>query len=201
VLDAQAAAGQPCAHVLPRGRGDAEALRVLRGGDELVVARARAVEEAAQQRVLGVGVRVGEEIIGRWMVKRGTRDAIVVATKVGSARSATSRPPTCRPSAGAYLDERGERVLAVLDAAAAAHEVPVAAVSLAWLAAQPTVVSPIASARTPGQLAELMAISDLELTADELRALDDASASSAVAQDGGALGQDRDLGGGEDLVV
>jgi aryl-alcohol dehydrogenase-like predicted oxidoreductase len=92
-------------------------------------------------------------------------------------------------------------VLAVLDAAAAAHEVPVAAVSLAWLAAQPTVVSPIASARTPGQLAELMAISDLELTADELRALDDASASSAVAQDGGALGQDRDLGGGEDLVV
>jgi hypothetical protein len=46
-----------------------------------------------------------------------------------------------------------------------------------------------------------MAISDLELTADELRALDDASASSAVAQDGGALGQDRDLGGGEDLVV
>jgi aryl-alcohol dehydrogenase-like predicted oxidoreductase len=201
VLDAQAAAGQPCAHVLLRGRGDAEALRVLRGGDELVVARARAVEEAAQQRVLGVGVRVGEEIIGRWMVKRGTRDAIVVATKVGSARSATSRPPTCRPSAGAYLDERGERVLAVLDAAAAAHEVPVAAVSLAWLAAQPTVVSPIASARTPGQLAELMAISDLELTADELRALDDASASSAVAQDGGALGQDRDLGGGEDLVV
>jgi aryl-alcohol dehydrogenase-like predicted oxidoreductase len=115
-----------------------------------VVARARAVEEAAQQRVLGVGVRVGEEIIGRWMVKRGTRDAIVVATKVGSARSATSRPPTCRPSAGAYLDERGERVLAVLDAAAAAHEVPVAAVSLAWLAAQPTVVSPIAARGRPG---------------------------------------------------
>jgi aryl-alcohol dehydrogenase-like predicted oxidoreductase len=91
-----------------------------------------------------------EEIIGRWMVKRGTRDAIVVATKVGSARSATSRPPTCRPSAGAYLDERGERVLAVLDAAAAAHEVPVAAVSLAWLAAQPTVVSPIAARGRPG---------------------------------------------------
>ena len=61
MLDAQAAAGQPCAHVLLRGRGDAEALRVLRGGDELVVARARAVEEAAQQRVLGVGVRVGED--------------------------------------------------------------------------------------------------------------------------------------------
>ena len=78
--------------------------------------------------------------------------------------------------AGAYLDERGERVLAALDVAAAGHDVPVAAVSLAWLAAQPTVVAPIASARTPGQLAELMALDDVELTADELRALDDASA-------------------------
>jgi aryl-alcohol dehydrogenase-like predicted oxidoreductase len=52
----------------------------------------------------------------------------------------------------------------------------VAATSLAWLAAQPTVVSPIASARTPAQLAELMAMTDLELSVDELRALDDASA-------------------------
>ncbi len=81
--------------------------------------------------------------------------------------------------ARAYLDERGERVLSALDAAAAAHEVPVAAASLAWLAARPTVVSPIASARTPAQLAELMAMTDLELTADELRALDEAGAPTA----------------------
>jgi aryl-alcohol dehydrogenase-like predicted oxidoreductase len=78
--------------------------------------------------------------------------------------------------ARAYLDERGERVLAALDAAAAAHDTPVAAVSLAWLAARPTVVAPIASARTPDQLAELMAMEELELSADELRALDEASA-------------------------
>ena len=78
--------------------------------------------------------------------------------------------------ATAYLDERGERVLAALDAAAAAHDAPVAAVSLAWLAAQPTVVAPIASARTPEQLAELMAMVDLRLTDDERRALDEASA-------------------------
>ena len=43
-----------------RGRGHAEALRVLRGGDEAVVVRARAIEEAVQERVLGVGVGVGE---------------------------------------------------------------------------------------------------------------------------------------------
>jgi aryl-alcohol dehydrogenase-like predicted oxidoreductase len=78
--------------------------------------------------------------------------------------------------AGAYLDERGERVLAALDAVAAAHDAPVAAVSLAWLAAQPTVVAPIASARTAQQLAELMAMADLELSADDLRALDAAGA-------------------------
>jgi aryl-alcohol dehydrogenase-like predicted oxidoreductase len=83
--------------------------------------------------------------------------------------------------ARAYLDERGTRVLAVLDEAATAHDVPVAAVSLAWLAAQPTVVSPIASARTPAQLAELMALTDLELTDAELGALDAASAQSAIA--------------------
>jgi aryl-alcohol dehydrogenase-like predicted oxidoreductase len=76
----------------------------------------------------------------------------------------------------AYLDERGERVLVALDTTAAAHDVPAAAVSLAWLAAQPTVVAPIASARTPDQLAELMAMVDLGLSADELRTLDEASA-------------------------
>jgi aryl-alcohol dehydrogenase-like predicted oxidoreductase len=54
--------------------------------------------------------------------------------------------------------------------------VPVAAASLAWLAAQPTVVAPIASARTPEQLADLVAMADLELSADELRALDEAGA-------------------------
>ena len=78
--------------------------------------------------------------------------------------------------ARAYLDERGERVLAALDAVAAAREAPVAAVSLAWLAAQPTVVAPIASARTLDQLAELMAMVDLQLSADDLRALLEASA-------------------------
>jgi aryl-alcohol dehydrogenase-like predicted oxidoreductase len=70
-----------------------------------------------------------------------------------------------------YLDDRGRAVLAVLDEIAAGHEVPVAAVALAWLAAQPTVVAPIASARTPEQLADLLPVLDLTLTDDELRLL------------------------------
>ncbi|WP_062525161.1 aldo/keto reductase [Demequina rhizosphaerae] len=78
--------------------------------------------------------------------------------------------------AGEYLDDRGRRVLAALDAAAEANDVPVAAVALAWLRDQPTVAAPIASARTLEQLEPLLAAMTLELTADEIAALSEASA-------------------------
>jgi aryl-alcohol dehydrogenase-like predicted oxidoreductase len=71
----------------------------------------------------------------------------------------------------AYLDDRGRAVLAVLDEIAAGHRVPVAAVALAWLADEPTVTSPIASARTPEQLADLVPMLELHLTEDERRLL------------------------------
>ena len=77
--------------------------------------------------------------------------------------------------ASRYLDDRGIAVLAALDAIAAAHGSTQAAVALAWLLAQPTVVAPIASARTTEQLAELLSFIDLELTAEELAQLDHAS--------------------------
>jgi aryl-alcohol dehydrogenase-like predicted oxidoreductase len=78
--------------------------------------------------------------------------------------------------AARHLDERGLRVLEALDEVAAAHGVAVAAVALAWLLAQPTVVAPIASARTPEQLAELLPCTELRLGEDELQRLTDASA-------------------------
>ena len=74
-----------------------------------------------------------------------------------------------------YLDDRGLTVLAALDATATAHGSTPAAVALAWLLAQPTVVAPIASARTPEQLAELLPFVDLELTPEEFDLLDRAS--------------------------
>jgi aryl-alcohol dehydrogenase-like predicted oxidoreductase len=79
-------------------------------------------------------------------------------------------------AAAAYLDDRGRRVLAALDEVAAAHDAKVATVALAWLAAQPTVVAPIASARTVDQLPDLLAVADLDLTADEVDRLTRASA-------------------------
>jgi aryl-alcohol dehydrogenase-like predicted oxidoreductase len=79
-------------------------------------------------------------------------------------------------SAAAYLNEKGIRVLAALDEIAAAHGSAVATVALAWLAAQPTVLAPIASARTIEQLPDLLGVSDLRLTDAELHKLNTASA-------------------------
>jgi len=73
--------------------------------------------------------------------------------------------------AGEYLDGRGERMLCALDAVAAAHGVALAAVAIAWLRQQDTVVAPIASARNAEQLAPLVAGAGLELTGDELTRL------------------------------
>ncbi|HEY1687991.1 MAG TPA: aldo/keto reductase [Solirubrobacteraceae bacterium] len=78
-------------------------------------------------------------------------------------------------SASQYLDERGKRVLAALDAVAASHETPLAAVALAWLIAQPGVLAPIASARTVQQLQDLLPTATLTLDDAELAQLTDAS--------------------------
>ena len=87
-------------------------------------------------------------------------------TQVKSARAA---------GASAYLNERGLKVLAALDEVAGAHHTTVAAVALAWLLAQPTVVAPIASARTAAQLADILPFVELRLSKEELRKLSAAS--------------------------
>ena len=75
-------------------------------------------------------------------------------------------------SGARYLEnDDAVSLLDTLGEIAADRGVPVAAVSLAWLAAQPTVVAPIASARTPEQLSELLASTTLTLTDDELARL------------------------------
>jgi aryl-alcohol dehydrogenase-like predicted oxidoreductase len=72
-------------------------------------------------------------------------------------------------------DERSRAVLAALDAVAATHGTTVAAAALTWLSAQPGVLAPIASARTPEQLRDLMPALTLDLTAGEVRQLTEAS--------------------------
>jgi aryl-alcohol dehydrogenase-like predicted oxidoreductase len=80
--------------------------------------------------------------------------------------------------AGAYLNERGIKVLAALDEIATAHRAAVATIALAWLAAQPTVLAPIASARTTEQLPDLLHVSQVRLSDAELHKLNVASATT-----------------------
>ena len=89
----------------------------------------------------------------------------------GKYRAGTQIDSPRAAAAGAYLDARGLRVLAALDEIAGRRQTTVAAVSLAWLRAQPTVIAPIASARTAGQLAELIPFVNLTLTDEELARL------------------------------
>jgi aryl-alcohol dehydrogenase-like predicted oxidoreductase len=74
--------------------------------------------------------------------------------------------------AAEYLkDPRNLELLAVLDELARAHDVPQAAIALAWLRAQPTVIAPIASARTLEQLRPFFQSTTFQLSADELSRL------------------------------
>ncbi len=80
-----------------------------------------------------------------------------VGQTVNSVRSA---------SAAEYLDQRGIAILNLLDEVAKETKAPLAAIALAWLRSHPAVSTPIASARTVEQLAEIIQI--VELSADQL---------------------------------
>ncbi len=75
-----------------------------------------------------------------------------------------------------YLNERGLRILAALDAVAAQMASTPAQVALAWLVAQPSVTAPIVSATSLDQLDEIAGAARLVLDAEALRTLDAASA-------------------------
>lgn len=75
----------------------------------------------------------------------------------------------------AYMNDRGTRILAALDAVASAHQAQPAEVALAWLTAQPGVTAPIASATSVSQVDSLMRAATLDLSAAEIAALTDAS--------------------------
>lgn len=75
-----------------------------------------------------------------------------------------------------YLEGKGMRVLAALDEVAAEAGAALASVALAWTMAQPGVTAPIASATSLGQLSELVAALQLDLSADQIERLNVASA-------------------------
>ena len=74
-----------------------------------------------------------------------------------------------------YLNARGFAVLAALDEIAAETGATLPHIALAWVAAQPGVTAPIASAKTLDQLEELLGAMELDLTPAQLERLDAAS--------------------------
>lgn len=77
---------------------------------------------------------------------------------------------------GEYLNERGFRILAALDAAAKQWNATPAQIAIAWLIARPGVTAPIASATKDSQLADLIAGTKLQLDGATIVRLTEASA-------------------------
>ena len=70
-----------------------------------------------------------------------------------------------------YLNEQGKKLLAAMDAVADTHSATLAQVALAWLMQAPGITAPIASATSPDQIKELLEAMALQLTAEDVAAL------------------------------
>lgn len=77
-----------------------------------------------------------------------------------------------------YLNDRGYRILAALDKVANEKNTVPVVVALAWLMARKSITAPIASATTVEQLSELVQAPRLELSAEDVNLLTEASAYS-----------------------
>ncbi len=75
-----------------------------------------------------------------------------------------------------YLNDRGRRILAALDAVSARLGAKPGQVALAWLMTRPAIAAPIASATSLAQLEEMLAAARLQLDAEAVKQLDAASA-------------------------
>ena len=75
---------------------------------------------------------------------------------------------------GKYLNDKGYRILAALDQVSADHHAKPAEVALAWVAAQPGVAAPIASATSVEQVQSLAKGAQLTLTSRDLALLEEA---------------------------
>jgi aryl-alcohol dehydrogenase-like predicted oxidoreductase len=74
-----------------------------------------------------------------------------------------------------YLDARGFKILAALDEVATQYNTTPASVAIAWVIARPSITAPIASATSVKQLHETIAAVNLNLNADAMELLNQAS--------------------------
>ena len=113
----------------------------------------------------GVGLMVWSPLAGGLLSGKYKAGA---STEAGSRRQSFDFPPVDRARADVVID--------AMRPLAEARGVSVAQIALAWLLHQPQVTSVIVGAKRPEQLADNIASTKVSLTADELKALGDASA-------------------------
>ena len=85
---------------------------------------------------------------------------------------ATTTRSTSDPFAQELYDARDYPVVDAVEAIAAARGVPPAQISLAWLLSRPAVTAPIFGATKPHHIDDAVAAAELELTAEELAAME-----------------------------
>jgi aryl-alcohol dehydrogenase-like predicted oxidoreductase len=134
----------------------------------------------------GIGVLPWSPLGGGWLTGKYGRERPVGATRLGE-----------DPNRGVEAYDRRssvQRTWDVLDAlreVATARHATVAHVALAWVAGRSAVTSVTLGARTATQLKENLQAVDLELTADEVAALDAASDPQIGDNPYGAMGLDQ----------
>jgi aryl-alcohol dehydrogenase-like predicted oxidoreductase len=104
-------------------------------------------------------------LAGGFLSGKYSRDA---AGPADARRTAFEFPPVNK--------ERGFAVIDVMREIAAQHKVTVSHIALAWLFHQPHVTSVIVGAKTPAQLAANLAATDVRLSDNDLKLLNDVSA-------------------------
>jgi aryl-alcohol dehydrogenase-like predicted oxidoreductase len=125
-----------------------------------------------QCRADDVGVLVWSPLAGGFLTGRYRPASEGGGPDGGGRRTTFTFPPVDA--------DLGDRAVAALDDVAAAHEVSVAQVALAWVLAQPGITSVIIGASSIDQLGDNLAAADLALSADELERLDAATALAPI---------------------
>jgi aryl-alcohol dehydrogenase-like predicted oxidoreductase len=95
--------------------------------------------------------------------------------KYRSAEEAAAHPGR-GPRLKRYLDERGLRILKVVDVVAARHSALPAQIALAWLIAKPFITAPIVSVTSLKQFGEIRKALEIKLSREDIATLDAAGA-------------------------
>lgn len=130
------------------------------------------VERGIENDVLPLARKNGLQVIPYYVLARG-----FLTGKYSS--GAVIDSPRAN-DASVYLDERGKKILEVLDEISGQRGLSPASVALAWVAAQEGIGAVIASARNLAQLPALVEGAELSLSDTELSALDSASQVSST---------------------